>query len=128
MVRLSSPSAKESSISYNLTNHVVATLPPNRLVVITRSPPDHHPIISRKSGDDRELAAANTAGTDALPSGGGGTTRKEKDEHATAGAATGDASEATLALSESEHKAAKALQGKRSRGRPPPGTGMAWRA
>ena len=96
--------------------------------ITPRSSADHHPIISRSSGDDRELAAANTAGTDALPSGGGGTTRKEKDERATTGAATGDPSEATLALSESEHKAAKALQGKRSRGRPPPGTGMAWRA
>jgi hypothetical protein len=32
-----------------------------------------------------------------LPSGGGGTTRKEKDEHATAGAATGDAASAPAA-------------------------------
>jgi hypothetical protein len=87
--------------------------------ITPRSSADHHPIISRSSGDDRELAAANTAGTGALPSGGGGTTREEKDEHATTGAATGDPSEATLALSESEHKAAKALQGKPSRGRPP---------
>jgi hypothetical protein len=84
-----------------------------------RSSADHLPIISRSSGDDRELAAANTAGTGALPSGGGGTTHKENDEHATAGAATGDASEATLALSESEQKAEKALQGKRSGGRNP---------
>jgi hypothetical protein len=94
-------------------------LPGGDRPIADRSSADHLPIISRSSGDDRELAAANTAGTGALPSGGGGTTRKEKDEHATAGAATGDASEATLALSESGHKAAKALQGKRSRGRPP---------